>query len=104
MTNEKYFKALLGYAPSADEVEGALTDAGITGSDTYVVANSVALKTAAISSMQRLLSTPDTTSGSGETQNAIKFDRTAVLQRIRLLQDELEVVVSGPTIKRVSKW
>jgi hypothetical protein len=89
MTNKDYFISLLGFAPSADAVEAALTDANIVAASTYTSGNSIVLKTAAVETLQLLLSTPDTSSGTGETANSITYDRQAILERIKLLQQQL---------------
>lgn len=103
MTNKAYFISLLGYAPSADAVEGALTDAGITADGNYTTANTVALKTAAVSTLQSLLTTPDITQGTGETTFATKYDRSAILKRIAMLEDQLGISAK-PTIKGIQPW
>lgn len=106
LTNKKYFESLLGYAPSADEVEGALTDVDINGDSLYNRTNSNTLKTAALSSLKRLLSTPDISQGTGETTNQIKYDRNAILRRISQLEEEIGLVlVEKKLIKNATfKW
>lgn len=104
MTNEKYFKAQLGFAASADLVEAAITDAGLTVQGTYEVANSLALKNAVLSSLKILLSTPDTVQGTGETENSIKYDRNAILARIKDLEEELLPDFLEPTITAPIVW
>lgn len=104
MTNKAYYISLLGFAPSADQVEGAITDAGLVADDTYVVANSVALKTAAVTALEMLLSTPDLTQGTGETSFATKYDRDAIMKRIALLQQQLGITTGLPTIIGRRVW
>lgn len=104
MTNREYIEAQIGFSPaSTNTVEAALIDAGVTGSDTYSNAVMFTLKTAAISVLYSLLSTPDTTQGQGETANSIKYDRTAILKRIGVLEAETSGIIM-PTIKAVSRW
>ncbi len=106
LTNRKYYESLLGYAPSADEVEGALIDVDIDGTLTYDKTNSIALKKAALSSLRRLLSTPDISQGTGETTNQIKYDREAIWKRIHQLEEEVELVIpEAKLIKNATfKW
>jgi hypothetical protein len=105
MTNDKYFRSLLGFAPTSDMVERALIDAELVGTDTYVKSTSSRpLRIAAIDVMETLLTTPDTWQGTGETENRVTFDRLAVEKRIRMLQDELELTVGVPTINGRSVW
>ena len=104
MTNEQYFISMLGFAPSAEAVEAALTDAEISGSGTYVIANSLVLKKAAVGALYLLLSTPDVEQGTGETVNKIKYDRNAILKRIALLEEEVGTIKAKPTIKGIHPW
>lgn len=104
MTNKEYLTAQLGFAASANAVEAALTDVGITGTSTYTVAASTSIKTAAIAVLKTLLSTADVTQGVGETANAIKYDRNAILKRIAMLEGELGINNSKPTIRGRSPW
>lgn len=100
MTNKERLISLLGFALDTNAIDGALTDAGITGSDTYTADDSVGLKTLAISIMELLLTTPDTTNENGY---AIKYDRDAVLRRIGILQEELGLA-AGPVITAPKVW
>jgi hypothetical protein len=102
MTNKERFISFLGFAPSDDSIEGELADIDLTSSDTYSSANKDTLKKAAIRVMELLLTTADTTNENGY---AIKYDRNAVLARIKLLKDELEPVeVMVPTITGKQVW
>lgn len=104
MTNREYIEAQLGFTTSnTNVVEAALIDAGVTGSDTYTNASMISLKTAAISVLYSILSTPDIATGQGETANSIKYDRDAILKRIGVLEAETSGVIM-PTIKAVSRW
>ena len=105
MTNTEYIKAQVGFSTSdANVFEAALLDAGVVGTDTYAVRNMLLLKTAAISVLYLILSTPDTASGTGETANSIKYDRDAILKRIAVLEGETGAATLRPTIKGVSAW
>jgi hypothetical protein len=102
MTNKDRLISLLGFAPPDNSLEGELLDFGISSSGTYDPANSVLLKKAAIKIMELLLTTADTTN---ENQYAIKYDRIAVLARIKLLKGELGMIdESLPTITGKSVW
>jgi hypothetical protein len=80
MTNAQYFSQQLGFAPTSNMVEAAMIDNDLTGSDTYVKANMLVLKTAALAALEILLSTPDVWQGTGETQNKVTYDREAILK------------------------
>jgi hypothetical protein len=102
MTNKERLISLLGFAPADNSLEGELLDFGIVPTGTYDPANSVVLKKAAIKIMELLLTTADTTN---ENQYAIKYDRVAVLARIKLLKRELGIVDGSiPTITGKSVW
>jgi hypothetical protein len=102
MTNKDRLISLLGFAPSDNSLEGELLDIDISSSGAYDPANSVILKKAAIKIMELLLTTADTTN---ENQYAIKYDRVAVLARIKLLKGELGLIdESLPTITGKSVW
>ena len=103
MTNREYFKSQLGFSPDKDFITASLIDAGLSELGVYIIANKISLKTAALSALNLLLTTPNVTQGSGETANSITYDRTAVLQRIRILEDELGLGLR-PTIKGVQVW
>ena len=104
MTNQEYFISQLGFAPTAGLVESSLTDAGLTGSSAYDVANKIALKTAILSALHVLLSVADTTQGFQETVNSIKYDRNAILKRIGILDKELGVSEALPIITSRVVW
>lgn len=90
LTNAGYFKTLLGFSPSSETVEAAMIDNDLLATDPYVKANAIALKTGAIAAMQKILSAPDTTEGTGETSISIRYDRNAIALRVKQLQEELE--------------
>lgn len=102
MTNKERLISLLGFAPPDNSLEGEMLDFDITPAETYEAANSVTLKKAAIKIMELLLTTADTTN---ENQYAIKYDREAVLARIKLLKGELGLIdESIPTVTGKSVW
>jgi hypothetical protein len=103
MTNKERLISLMGFSPDGNAVDGALIDAGITGSDAYDGSNSDDLKTVAIDLMELLLTTPDTTN---ETGFLIKYDRAMVLARISQLKTDLGLVQVdvGVTITAKSLW
>lgn len=103
MTNKEYFISQLGYTPTILIIEGLLLNAGFTGTDIYVAENATGMKYAILEGLKHLLSTPDITQGTGETSNSIKYDRNAILQRIRDLEGELGIT-SKPTIKGINVW
>lgn len=107
MTNKDRVLSLIGFAPANDNsIDGELLDLGISGTATYDVTQSVAVKTAAIRVMELILTTADTTNenGSGFT-NSLKFDRNAVLARINQLKNELGLVDTAlPYITSRSVW
>jgi hypothetical protein len=102
MTNKERLISLLGFAPSDNSIEGELADWNLTSSATYSSADKDTLKKAAIRIMELLLTTADTTNENGY---AIKYDREAVLARIKLLKDELEPIEEKvPTITGKQVW
>jgi len=103
MTNQERLVSLLGFAPSDNSAEGALLDAGIDKEADYVPASLVAIKTAAIGIMEQLLTSADT--GSGVVGWTAKYDRTAVLARIKLYKSELGLSdESQPVIRGLKVW
>lgn len=104
MTNKQYFISLLGFAPSAELVEGALTDVDLILAETYIKENSLILKKAVIFAIDVLLTTPDTRHGSDETRNELTFDRDAILKRRAILVEEIGESTGRPTIKAISPW
>jgi len=107
MTNKERFISLLGFAPSFDSVDGALIDAGILGTSPYDGTNVIALKKAAIELLQLLLTTADVSDGNATAGfvHSVKYDRVAILARIKLLKGELGVTdESLPTINTKAVW
>lgn len=103
MTNKERLISFLGFAPPANTAEGALLDAGITESEVYTAANSIPLKKVAITVMELLLTTADTSNN--VTGFAIKYDRDAVLKRMNLIKGELGLTdESLPTITGKQPW
>lgn len=54
--------------------------------------------------LQLLLSTADTTQGTGETAFAVKYDRAAIEKRIQLLNEDLGLTDGIPTIDSKKAW
>ena len=103
MTNKERLISLLGFAPpDQNSIDGTLIDLGIDGVATYDASQSVLLKKAAIQEMELLLTTADT---QNENQYLIKWDRDAVLARIKLLKGELGLIdESQPYITSRPVW
>jgi len=103
MTNKDRLISLLGFSPANNHaIDGALTDAGIDGSEVYDGGNIVQLKNAAIEIMELLLSTPDVSNTEGQ---AIKYDRNAVLARIKQYKTDLGIIVEErATITAKQPW
>lgn len=104
MINKDYLISQLGFTASDNSLSAALIDAGIDGTQDYVASNGNTLKQAAIGILELILSTPDSTSGAGETQNSIKYDRAAVLNRIKILETALGLTDAIPTITGLKCW
>lgn len=104
MTNKEYFISQLGFAASANIVEAALTDYDIIENETYNSSNKEKLKQAILQALKVLLSTPNTTQQSGETLNSLTYDRNAILERIKQIENELGITVNKPQIKSVNVW
>lgn len=105
MTNQDYLLSQLGFAPGNNNtLLGAMIDQGIVATDAYVVSNMNTLKMAAVSIIKILLTTPDTTDGSNETAFAIKYDRTAVMARLKMLELDLGLTDAIPTVTGRSPW
>jgi len=99
MTNKDRLISLVGFAPNPNAVDGALLDAGITGSDAYIADNTVALKKCAIQLMELLLTTANTSFFNGATSAGVNYDRATLLKRIQALRRELGLEdFYGPTI------
>lgn len=103
MTTKERLISLLGFKPADDNaVTGALTDAGFTGMETYLVTNARAIKIIAVTIMELLLTTADYSSTDGVT---VKYDRNAIQARIKLLKGELGLTdQSFPTISTKRVW
>lgn len=102
MTNRERLISLLGFSPESNSVDGALIDFGIDGTATYDTSKTVLLKKAAIQIMELLLTTADTTN---ENTYGIRYDRTAVQARIRLLKGEIGLIdESLPFVKSRPVW
>lgn len=105
MTNKERLISLLGFAPDNNALEGALLDAGVTGSSTYDGTNIVSLKTIAIGLMELLLTTADTSFFNGVTTAGIRYDRASILKRMAMLKAEIGLLdVTGPIITSKSVW
>lgn len=103
MTNKERLISLAGTDPANGALEGALMDAGINGSGAYDSSLSIPLKKCAVQVLQLLLTSPDTTTQDG--MNIEKYDRQAVMNRIKLLQDEINGdQIAVPTIRGRSVW
>lgn len=106
MTNRERLISLLGFSPSNvnNLMDGALVDAEIDGTDTYVLDNSVGIKTALLSILKIIYSTPDvTTSTSGITTSSLKYDRQNLWKRISDLETELGLT-EGPKVTFIRPW
>lgn len=104
MTNKERLLSLLGFTPSdVNSLEGTLLDNGITGAGTYDSSLSIPIKRCAIEVMELLLTTAnisDSTPGFSVT-----YDRNAVLQRMKLLKQEIGLVDETlPTITGKNVW
>ncbi len=101
MTNQDRLLSLLGFAPSeTNSLTGAMLDRGIVGSETYDSSKITQLKQCAIEVMELLLTTANT---SDVTPGfAITYDRNAVLNRIKLLKEELGLVDGNTKIRNKS--
>ena len=102
MTNQERLISLLGFAPPPNAAEGALLDNGVTGTDVYEPSLSSSIKKAAIEVMNVIITTADT--GNAQTGFQIKYDRQSILQRIKQLQDELDLDDAQPKIKGIRPW
>lgn len=92
MTNKDRIISLLGFLPAEDNsIEGALLDNGLTGTDAYDATKSIQVKTAALGVLELLLTTADTSQTADITVSSTKYDRNAVLARIKLLKGELGI-------------
>lgn len=101
MTNRERLISLVGFAPEPNAVDGALIDAGITGTDVYTSSLSTSLKRCAIELLKLILSMADTTN---ENSYLIKYDRAAVQKRIDQLEEEVNEVDNRPVINSVKPW
>lgn len=104
MTNKERLISLIGFAAKDDAIEGELIDQGVTGSDSYNGSKLTELKTGALNLLKLIISTPDVEddNGTGFTTST-KFDRSAVLERIKQLEDELGLSV-GSSIEAKPMW
>ena len=102
MTNKEYIISMLGFAAPANSVEAAMIDAGILEASTYVFANSVSLKLAAINVMRVLLTTANTSNSI--TGFSVTYDRASIFKRIALLEEELGISTALPTITSRNVW
>lgn len=102
MTNQERLISLLGFAPPPNSAEGALLDYGVDGTGQYDPSLSTAIKKAAIEVMNVIITTGDT--GNAQTGFQLKYDRPSILQRIKQLQDELDVDDAQPKIKGIRPW
>jgi len=103
MTTKERLISLLGFQPAnINSIDGALIDVGLTGLETYTIAQSRQIKTVELSILQLLLSTADTSNIEGVST---KYDRRAVEARIKLLKGELGLTdLSQPTINTKRVW
>jgi hypothetical protein len=104
MTNKERLISLLGFAPAdINTIDGALIDGGLIGTDAYDTTTHYKLiRILAIGVCELLLSTGDYTNAD---QTSLKYDRNAVLARIKLLKGELGLSdQSLPTISSPKWW
>lgn len=110
MTNKERLIALLGFQAEPNAIEAALLDNDVNGSATYVKANLDGIKKAAISLMEVLLSTPDTSnSHSGFNVN---YDRDSIEERLKVFRAQTGTrpspsnppVFTNPKVRGVSPW
>lgn len=102
MTNKERLISLIGFAPPANALDGALLDLGIVGADTYTAANSVDVKKAAIQVIQVILSTADTIN---ENEFQIKYDRPSLIKYLDTLKSEVgDDTALAPTITSKPVW
>jgi hypothetical protein len=107
MTNKDRLISFLGFAPPNESIDGELIDAGIDGSDDYDISLKDGLKLMAIRILQLILTTADVSDGNAAAGfvHSIKFDRVAVLARIKLLENELGIDAGTlPTIRGLQIW
>lgn len=105
MTNQDYLLSQLGFAPGNNNtLLGAMIDQGIISTDPYVIGNMNPLKIAAVTIIKILLSTADTDQQSGEIRNQVKYDRVAILARLKMLETELGLTDAVPTVTGRSPW
>lgn len=103
MTNLDRLKSLLGFAPPDNSAEGALLDAGINPVTVYDPLSSIDIKKVAIQVMEVILTTADITNG--QVGFSTKYDRNAILARIKMIKEELGIVdETVPTIRGIHVW
>lgn len=102
MTNGEAVSAVAGTAISANSVEKALTDIGLSTEGYYVVENAAKIDLATIEILKGLLATADITEGG----YSIKYDRSVILKRITELGTKNNLPEYGvrPTVRAVSVW
>lgn len=102
MTIQERIEAYIGFSPAnALAIEAAAIDAGLISGGTYVIADALAVKRAAVEVMKILLSTADTTNENGY---GIKWDRASLLKRIADLEEEIEPTVPANRIIGLNPW
>ncbi len=91
---------MTGYSDGA--IEKALIDAGITGSDTYVVAGMKDVDLVAIEVLKGMLGVESISEGGFR----IGYSIEGVKARLRYFSDKYGIVIEGlnPTIRKASFW
>jgi len=101
MTNKERLLAMLGFQPEVNAAEAVLIDNSLVAADTYVTASLSSIRLAAISLLETLLSTPNTSNS--VTGYSVTYDRAAIERRLNNLKTEAGLI-TGPTINVVNKW
>lgn len=83
-------------------IEKALTDAGITGSETYAQSNKQSVDLVVLSILEGLLATPDVSEGG----YSVKYDRKYISERALALRKIYfpEEFNTSPVVKAVKVW